>query len=132
MDCVFCKIVKKDIPASIVYEDKDTLAFLDIHPITPGHTLVIPTQHFMNIEETPETVLVKLMNTTKKIATALGKMAEGVNIGQNNGKAAGQLVMHVHFHVIPRSSNDGLKHWSGKKYAEGEIEKIATQIKTFL
>lgn len=132
MDCIFCKIVNKEIPANVVYEDASTIAFLDINPINPGHTLVIPKKHFVDIKDTSDDVLSQLIKTTRKIADALSKMADGVNIGQNNGKAAGQLVMHVHFHVIPRYDKDGLKHWPGKSLDKEEARKIIARINEFL
>ena len=72
------------------------------------------------------------MSFVKKIAIALSKYADGVNLGQNNKKAAGQLVDHIHFHLIPRFNNDGLKHWPGKKYLENESKKVAEEIKRLL
>lgn len=117
-DCLFCKIVKKEIPATIVHEDEHVLVFMDIEPIIKGHALVIPKKHHDPITETPDDIAAKIFLTAKKIAAAqmnaLG--ADGVNIMQNNGKASGQEVPHVHMHVIPRFSGDG-HYWSWKRGA---------------
>ena len=131
-DCIFCKIVKKEIPAEIVYENGDVMAFLDISPINNGHCVVIPKLHYENIFEIPENILGETIKIVKKVAISLNKIAKGVNVGQNNGKVAGQFINHIHFHVIPRYENDGLKHWSGKTYDEGQIEKLAEELKRIM
>ncbi|MEK6860850.1 MAG: HIT family protein [Nanoarchaeota archaeon] len=131
-DCLFCKIIKREIPSDIVYEDDKVIAFLDIHPVNKGHTLVLPKQHYENLFDVPENILINTMKTVKKIAVALSKYSDGVNVGQNNRMAAGQLVDHIHFHLIPRFNEDGLKHWPGKKYQEGESKKVADEIKKLL
>ncbi len=128
-DCIFCKIVNKELPANIVYEDKETLAFLDRSPVNKGHTLVIPKKHTLNLLTVEDTELQKIMLTVKKVALALSQLWEGVNIGMNNNRAAGQIVDHLHVHVIPRFSNDGIKLWSGKKYEGEEDKKTAELIK---
>ena len=130
---VFEKIVKREIPAVIVYEDDDTLAFMDIGPVIKGHTLVIPKKCYDPITETPDDVLAKLICVVKKIAGAQMKQlgAAGVNIIQNNGGAAGQEVPHLHFHVIPRFETDGHRwNWAAKKYDDpAEIEMLAARIR---
>ena len=134
-DCIFCKMVSGEIPTDKVYEDADTMAFLDIKPVNPGHTLVIPKEHYVNIFETPDTLIMKMMGTMKKISHALKDSLgiENVNIIMNNGKDAGQTVFHAHIHFIPRHENDGHKDlWHGKKYEDGESAKIAEQIKKAL
>ena len=134
MDCVFCKIIAGEIPADKIYEDEDCLAFLDITPVNPGHSLLITKKHYENIYELPDEALKKLAPAIKKIAVAIkeGTGAEGINIGMNNEAAAGQIVPHAHFHIIPRFPNDGHRHWKGGSYAEGEAEKIAEKIRAFL
>ncbi|NOU35797.1 MAG: HIT family protein [Kiritimatiellaceae bacterium] len=130
---IFEKIVNREIPATIVYEDSDTLAFVDIGPIIKGHTLVIPKTCYNPVTETPDEVLAKLMSVCKRIAAAqireLG--ADGVNIIQNNGAVAGQVVPHIHFHVIPRFEGDGHHwNWNAKKYDNSvEMENIAAKIR---
>lgn len=132
MECIFCKIIKKEIPSDIVYEDDKVIAFLDIHPVNKGHTLVLPKEHNENLFDIPERVLDATMRIVKKIATALNRYSDGVNLWQNNGKASGQLVDHIHFHIVPRFNGDGLRHWSGKKYQEGEAKRVAEEIKRLI
>lgn len=131
-NCIFCKIIKKEIPSDIVYEDNNVVAFLDISPVNKGHTLVVPKEHYENLFDISENLLHNTINVVKKIGIALNKYSDGVNLGQNNGRASGQLVDHIHFHVIPRFNYDGLKHWPGKKYQEGESKKVAGEIKRLL
>ena len=130
---IFEKIVNREIPATIVYEDADTLAFMDIDPIIKGHTLVIPKTCYDPVTETPDEVLSKLMSVCKRIAAAQVRAlgADGVNIIQNNGAAAGQVVPHIHFHVIPRFEGDGHHwNWNAKKYADAaEMETFANKIR---
>lgn len=109
--CIFCKIINKEIPAEQVYEDEKTLAFLDIKPVHPGHTLVIPKKHAANLEEIDVDDLQALIFIVKKI----GKMLKdklgvpGYNVVVNNDPVAGQEVPHLHFHIIPRHFDDNLK-----------------------
>ncbi|HEY4512866.1 MAG TPA: HIT family protein [Candidatus Paceibacterota bacterium] len=133
-DCIFCKIVKGEIPSCKIYEDSDTLAFLDIAPVNPGHTLVIPKEHFENLYTLPDETLAGLILTAKKIAQAIKKGigADGVNIGMNNEKSGGQVIFHAHLHIIPRIEGDGLKLWPQKSYKEGEAESVAEKIKESL
>jgi histidine triad (HIT) family protein len=109
MDCIFCKIVNKEIPNYTVYEDDNVLAFLDVHPCSKGHTVVVPKQHFadlweMNVE-TFQLIAAGLRAAAGRVQARL--KPEGMNIGINNGTAAGQAVPHVHWHIIPRSVGDG-------------------------
>lgn len=129
--CIFCKIVKGKIPADKIYEDENCLAFLDITPINPGHILLIPKEHYENLFDLPDETLSKMAPIIKKLAIAVknGVNAEGINIGMNNERPAGQLVPHAHFHIMPRFSNDGHRHWKGKSYAEGQSQKTAEKIK---
>lgn len=122
-NCIFCKIVEKEIPATIVYEDEHTLAFMDIGPIVKGHVLVIPKTHYDPLTETPDEIVAQLHTVAKRVAQAQidGLGADGVNIMQNNGAAAGQEVPHIHVHVIPRFTNDGHHwNWNAKKYDDFE------------
>ena len=131
MDCIFCKIVKKEIPAYVLYEDKFSLAFLDINPFNKGHSLVIPKKHYGTIGDIPASEIADLAKTVKKVAVAVQKAtgAPGINITQNNGRAAEQLIPHMHFHLIPRFENDGIRmSHPKKKYAEGEIEEMRKRI----
>lgn len=131
-DCIFCKIIKGEIPSTKVYEDKNTIAFLDINPIKPGHLLVAPKEHAETVEEISEKSLTEAIKVTKKLISILDQLNDGTNIGLNNKTAAGQLVPHVHFHLIPRNKGDGLKHWPSKKYDKGQAEAVADKIKRLL
>eukprot|EP00276_Gloeochaete_wittrockiana_P009695 CAMPEP_0184646168 /NCGR_PEP_ID=MMETSP0308-20130426/2804_1 /TAXON_ID=38269 /ORGANISM="Gloeochaete witrockiana, Strain SAG 46.84" /LENGTH=148 /DNA_ID=CAMNT_0027075901 /DNA_START=237 /DNA_END=683 /DNA_ORIENTATION=- len=114
-DCIFCKIVKGSIPCSKLYEDEHVIAFLDINPVADGHALIVPKAHYVTLPETPGAVAGACMSVAPKIADAILKAVgvEAFNILQNNGKAAGQAVMHVHFHIIPRKPTErGQFHYS--------------------
>ena len=108
MDCIFCKIVADKLPAVRVYEDPDTLAFMDIGPIVKGHTLVIPKPHYDPITGTPVEILQQVIAVVQRIVRAQidGLGAEGINVTQANGALAGQVIPHIHFHVIPRFKKD--------------------------
>lgn len=125
--CIFCKIVAGEIPAKKIYEDQNIIAFLDIMPINKGHVVIATKKHYQDVTETPENELTNLINTAKKIGMlSLNKLkADGFNIGVNTKTAAGQAVMHIHFHVIPRYLNDGLKHWPQQKTTNEELEETA-------
>ncbi|OGZ13295.1 MAG: hypothetical protein A3C93_00050 [Candidatus Lloydbacteria bacterium RIFCSPHIGHO2_02_FULL_54_17] len=131
-DCLFCKIAERDIPCEKVYEDQDVLAFLDIHPINPGHTLVIPKKHAADISALTRADFERLMGCVHALAPIVKKavQADGINIGMNNGGAAGQLVFHAHLHIIPRYQNDGFRHWHGNPYGNGEIRAVAEKIRS--
>ena len=130
-DCIFCKIIKDEVPSLKVYEDKNILAFLDIAPANAGHTLVITKEHFDAFADLPNEAIIDLMikikNFAPKIAKAVG--AEAFNIGINNGKTAGQIISHAHIHIIPRFEKDGLKHWPGRKYEEKVMNALAEKIR---
>ncbi len=130
-DCIFCKIVAGEIPSYKLYEDEKTLAFLDIHPVNPGHTLVVPKKHSYNILDIKAADWAAVAETTRMISRALhdGLSADGINLQMNNREHAGQLVDHPHVHVIPRYKNDGLRHWPGKSYQPGEAEEIVEKTK---
>lgn len=130
-DCIFCKIVAGEIPSYKIYEDDSTLVFLDIAPVNPGHVLVVSKKHFANMEEIPGEDLCQLIKAVKKVGQALkeGMGAEGYNINENNDPVAGQIIPHIHFHIVPRRAEDGLKLWPQGKYGEGEAEKILEKIK---
>jgi histidine triad (HIT) family protein len=131
-DCIFCKIVAGKIPCNKIYEDEVVLAFLDIGPISDGHTLVIPKQHFENLHACPPELLGQVSRCLGKIAKAAAAAtdADGYNLLCNNGRAAGQLVNHVHFHIIPRNTGDGVfRRWPSFKYPEGKIEALEKSIR---
>ncbi len=131
-DCVFCKIVRGELPSEKLYEDEYTLAFMDISPANKGHALIIPKEHHETILDTPNELMEKLGACTKKIAEGVTKAvgADGFNVLSNNKKAAGQLVFHLHFHIIPRFENDDIDMtFPHKKYDEGETEEYAENIR---
>lgn len=134
--CVFCSIVKGEIPATKVYEDEDVLAFMDIGPVVKGHTLVIPKNHHNPITDTPVPVLQKLIAVVQRIARAqfAGLEADGINVSQANGQTAGQVVPHIHFHVIPRFAADGHHwNWTPHKYdTPAEMQSYADRIRQSL
>jgi histidine triad (HIT) family protein len=134
-DCLFCKIVKGEIPCVKVFEDDNALAFLDIHPNNPGHTLVIPKQHCRNILDITEETLSHLTPAIKKVSHAVyeGMEAVGLNISINNEEPAGQIIFHSHIHIIPRFKNDKLRGWTRNVgYKDGEMEEVAEKIKKAL
>ncbi len=108
MDCLFCKIIRGEIPSRKVYEDKDSVAFLDINPANPGHTLVMPKKHAENIFDADDELLGRVIVAAKVISKKIKESlnADGINVIQNNGRHAGQIVNHIHFHIIPRFAND--------------------------
>jgi histidine triad (HIT) family protein len=127
--CTFCKIVAGEEPASRVYEDDRAIAFLDIRPANEGHALVVPRSHYENIHDIPEEELAHLFTVVKKIATAVKKSteADGISVFQNNGRAAGQIVFHIHVHVIPRF--DAQKIRRRRPASRRELEDVAETIR---
>ncbi len=131
-ECIFCKIVTGSIPAEKIYEDDNVIAFLDIAPISDGHTLVIPKRHFNKFHECPSELTSKIFSKLGVIAQAVSDAmkCDGYNVLCNNGIAAGQLVEHVHFHIIPRNESDGIfNSWPSYSYPEGKAGKIAELIR---
>ena len=103
-DCIFCKIINKEIPGKIVYEDDECMAFLDLSQATYGHTLVIPKKHYANILEVDDETLAHVMKIVKNLANQIVEKldAKGVNVLTNTNEVAGQTVHHVHIHILPR------------------------------
>jgi histidine triad (HIT) family protein len=132
--CLFCKIVKGEIPSHRVYEDDAVLAFLDIMPVNPGHTLVIPKDHHENLLDLPQETVEKVIGVIKKITPAIlaGVGAEAFNLGLNNGEGAGQVVKHFHWHIMPRFEDDKYDLWHGREYNSGEAEAVLEKIKNNL
>ena len=133
-DCLFCKIGARDIPASIIFENETSVAFLDIRPVNPGHTLVIPKAHATNIFDIDSESWSAVAETARRAAIAITQAlnADGVNFVMNNREYAGQAINHPHMHVIPRFKNDGLKLWPHKSYSEGEEKVVAEKIRAAL
>ena len=134
-ECIFCRIARGEIASSKIYEDDHTVAFLDINPIVKGHSLIIPKQHFETIFEMPPELFKTCCGVVQKVAKAVFKAmeAEGMNILQNNKAVAGQEISHLHFHVIPRFTNDGWDiPFPGKPYPPGDIDRVLTKIRNCL
>jgi len=130
-DCIFCKIIAGRIPSRRVYEDDLAFAFMDIGPIRPGHLLLIPKQHCERLTDLPEKLAAHLGRLMPRLARAViaAANADGLNIHQTNGACSGQVVPHLHFHLIPRHDNDGYSfNWRPGQYAEGEIENWGKMI----
>ncbi len=135
IDCIFCKIIAGQIPATKVLEDAACLAFLDVSPLADGHVLLIPKAHAQTLDELSAdqagAMLRNLPILVKAVQTATG--CEGVNVLQNNGRAAHQFVPHVHFHIIPRNSGDAFHfNWPAGKYAPGKAEELVAAIRRAL
>ena len=133
-DCIFCKIISGNIPATKVYEDADYVAFLDLHPTQPGHTLVIPKVHYDRFESTPPEVVGTLFRLVRQLApgVASAMAAPGFNISVNNGPSAGQVIFHTHVHIIPRQAKDGLVSWGHRDYQGSEMDEAAKKIRAAL
>ena len=128
-DCVFCAIAAGEIPSFKIYEDELVLAYLDINPLSRGHTLVIPKEHSSGLLDTSAETLSALVSRVKKVAGHLKKAlpCDGFNILQNNGEAAGQTVMHIHFHIVPRYGKEEIRFVGGKGDMD-ELKALAGKI----
>jgi histidine triad (HIT) family protein len=128
-DCIFCKIIKGEIPCSKIYENEKVLAFLDIGPVNKGHVIVIPKEHHETVFVTPDDLLGEMMIVVKKIGTAVKSAfdADFVNV-----LVYGLDVAHAHIHVIPRYHDDGIPVWPQGKYGDGEMQECAEKIVNFL
>jgi histidine triad (HIT) family protein len=133
-DCIFCKIVRGELPSFKVYEDETTLAFLDIRPVNAGHTLVVPKAHAHNIFDIAAQDWLAVSDVVRTLAIAIekGVNADGVNIAMNNREHAGQVVDHPHVHIIPRFKGDGLKLMPQRQYEPQEAETTLAKIRAAL
>lgn len=124
-DTLFQKIIRRELPATILFEDSDTVAFLDIHPVTKGHTLVIPKKPYVWFDDMPDEELGRLFSTVKKITKAMKKslFCDFVQV-----TIVGQDVPHVHIHLMPRMLDDGMKTWETFSYKENEKQDYAKKI----
>lgn len=132
-DCLFCRIVRGEIPSSKVYEDEHVYAFLDIAPSFYGHCLVVPKNHYENILDIGMKEICAVFAAVQKIAPAVMRAtgAEGFHVIQNNNEAAGQTVFHTHFHIVPRKTGDGMVLWASKAYeSTEEMLEMAKKIQT--
>ncbi|MCL5877527.1 MAG: HIT family protein [Candidatus Bathyarchaeota archaeon] len=131
-NCIFCKIVAKQAPSSILYEDEVVMAFLDIRPLNMGHSLVIPKAHYVDIFDTPEWELSEIHKVSKKLAATIKKAtnADGISIIQQNGAAAGQDIFHLHVHVVPRFTGQTLPRFSElKEVPRSALDEMAQKIR---
>jgi len=133
--CIFCKIVAGQIPSTRLYEDADTLAFMDINPANDGHCLVIPKMHAATLYEIPADAVAAAIRTTQRVASAVQRALrpEGLNLVQSNGPGAAQSVPHLHFHILPRRMGDGLLiNWGLKPGDMKRIAEVAALIRAAL
>ena len=131
-DCIFCRIIKGEIPSHKVYEDEKTFAFLDINPINVGHALVVPKNHVRSISEAHEGDLFALAKALKKVIKGIedGLGVDNLNVFVNQGEDAGQLIPHLHYHVTPRYKGDGVKFdVPQRKPGEDELKEVLEKIK---
>ncbi len=134
-DCLFCKIIAGDLPCHRVYLDENVLAFLDIGPVSSGHVLVIPNHHYETLSDLPDELSAAIGSVLPRLCRAVIESvgAKGLNVLQNNGACAGQVVNHAHFHLIPRIEDDGLGfRWRAGKYDNGEAERLCGKISNAL
>lgn len=131
MDCIFCKTVKGEMPSSKVYESANVEGILDINPTTKGHTLLMPKVHYESLLDLPADLLQELFAGAQKVGAAMKKAlgVSGFNVLVNDGKVAGQLIPHMHVHVVARSLEDNLQHWPGGRYRDNEAEEYAGKIR---
>ena len=130
-NCVFCKIIAGEITSKKVYEDEAFLAFLDINPANVGHTLIIPKNHHPTIISIPEDDVFGLFKVVKRLAASMRESmnADGLNVLQSNGTIAGQLIPHLHVHLIPRFNGDGIAFgWPKKQASEEEMESVRKKL----
>jgi histidine triad (HIT) family protein len=134
--CIFCDIVGRKSPASLIYEDSDVMAFLDIYPVQRGHALVIPKRHFVDIWDIPPEVLTKVVSVTKRVSQKMKEVldTEGVNTFSASGKPAGQDIYHFHMHVIPLGKGERTKFVEWWRTAMGkadrpELDELATKLR---
>lgn len=133
-NCIFCKIIGGQIPATTIYEDEEFKVILDISPAAKGHALILPKGHYGNIYELPEELAGKVMILAKKLATHMTEKlgCDGFNLIQNNGEVAGQTVFHFHLHLIPRykdGKNQDILTWNHLQYEDGEVAQLAELLK---
>lgn len=134
-ECVFCRIISGAMPSATVFNDENTIAFMDLSPANKGHVLVMLKKHYETFQDIPAAEMTVLSDAVRKVAAAVVKAtkADGFNLLMSNGKAAGQTVPHAHMHVIPRFDGDGIGlNWTQKKYGENEMADYGDRIKKAL
>jgi histidine triad (HIT) family protein len=135
MNCIFCNIIKGTAPAEVLYESDRALAILDINPIHYGHALVFPKGHAETFLEVPEDELAEVMKALSVVSRAIVQALKptGFNIFSNNGKAAGQSILHFHFHITPRYEDDNIKFiLELKKYGPEELSRYARKLRDYI
>ena len=132
-DCIFCKLANGVFPTNFIYEDEDFKVILDANPATKGHSLILPKKHFKNLLDADEEVLKKALPLAKKLSNKLIEVlkCDGINVLQNNNKAAGQAVFHLHIHLIPRykDQKEHILSWKANKFSDDEMKNIAESLK---
>ena len=139
-NCIFCKILAAQAPASIVYRDELVTAFMDIRPVNTGHVLVVPNRHAANLAELDDAAGMRLFQVARRVTAALyasGVRCEAVNFFLADGEAAGQDVFHVHLHVFPRYTSDGFglrfaRHYFEERPTRADLDQVAGKIKAGL
>jgi len=134
MDCIFCKIAKKEIPSKIITETRNSIAFLDVFPLSRGHTLVIPKCHYEKVQDMTDMDSTDLFNTVHKVISKVDKLTGATLLAIHNGKDSGQEIPHVHVHLIPRQSSDqaGSVHRmfnDGPNLSDEELDELCNKIK---
>lgn len=135
MECVFCKIIEKEIPAEILFENDCAISILDVNPIHYGHALVIPKEHHKDFLEVPEAELAGIMHAVHVVSRALVKSfdLQGFNFFSNNGTVAGQSVFHFHIHITPRYPDDNIRFvLQLKRYKGNDMKQVATKIREYI
>lgn len=133
-DCIFCKIIRGEIPSATIYEDEDFKVILDISPASRGHALILTKEHYANLYQLPEELAGKVMALAGKLASHMTNKlhCDGFNLVQNNGQVAGQTVFHFHLHLIPRykdGDNRDLLTWNQLTYQDGEVAALAEMLR---
>ncbi len=131
-ECLFCKIIRGEIPSIKVYENHNSIAFMDIRPVNTGHILIVSKKHFEDMLAADDETIKDVAVAAKKVALAVKKALnpDGINLAANNGAAAGQVIFHLHWHIIPRLEGDGLRLWPGRQdVTQEELKEAAEKIK---
>ena len=129
-ECVFCKIIKKELPAYVVYEDENAIAFLDIAPLSEGHTLVVPKKHYSRLTDMPIKDARAFLESVYKVAKIIEeKISKDYNIIVNQGRTAGQVINHLHVHIVPRYGNEQIFIWKSHQLNDDEAKRILEKLK---
>jgi histidine triad (HIT) family protein len=130
-NCIFCKIIKNEISSYRIYENDLVIVFLDKFPASFGHLLIVPKKHYVNLEEIDEVLLNELMLVIKKMGLLVKDRLNvlAYNVVLNNGKEAGQIISHLHFHLIPRRADDGLEYFPSQEASDDSLKIIQNKLK---